>query len=154
MSRIEGILEAVGRAGWRPSEGKLNTPVCRYKHGARTRGLVFCISDDHAKSLFQKPCYYCGFLPDDGSLNGIDRVDSLVGYIQENVVPCCKRCNMAKGRWGVVEFLRWIDRMKGVSVQEPLSGRSGERADFPAHGTVRRSRAFRPNAGFFVPPES
>ena len=29
-------------------------------------------------------------------INGIDRVDSNIGYTNENSVPCCKTCNFAK----------------------------------------------------------
>ena len=43
--------------------------------------------------------------------NGIDRVDSNIGYIFENCVPCCKLCNMAKKEYPVEEFKEWIAKL-------------------------------------------
>lgn len=76
------------------------------------------------------PCHYCGIksskkLEDrtnekaDGKLlsstivdcNGIDRLDSDLGYTVENCVPCCKYCNTAKNTMPVDEFLSWIGRV-------------------------------------------
>lgn len=36
--------------------------------------------------------------------NGIDRIDSLKGYILENVVTCCYQCNYAKSDLDIEEF--------------------------------------------------
>lgn len=41
--------------------------------------------------------------------NGIDRIDSNDGYVQGNVVPCCKYCNMAKMDRTQDEFLKWAE---------------------------------------------
>ena len=76
------------------------------------------------------PCHYCGIksskkLEDraneksDGKLlsstivdcNGIDRLDSNLGYTLENCVPCCKYCNIAKNTMLVDEFLLWVGRV-------------------------------------------
>jgi len=45
------------------------------------------------------PCVYCNNLLDNNSLfgSGLDRIDNLKGYENENVVSCCKTCNMIKG---------------------------------------------------------
>lgn len=49
--------------------------------------------------LITSECYYCGYKWDasrqDGFL-GLDRVDSALGYLHGNVVPCCADCNYAK----------------------------------------------------------
>ena len=43
--------------------------------------------------------------------NGIDRVDSSKGYVEDNVVSCCKYCNTAKNTMSRDEFLKWIKRV-------------------------------------------
>ena len=42
--------------------------------------------------------------------NGIDRVDSTMGYAIDNCVPCCKTCNIAKHTMTTIEFAGWINR--------------------------------------------
>ena len=54
----------------------------------------------------QKSCHYCGaslrWAKFDVNKNGgavnLDRKDSSKSYTLENVVPCCKRCNVGKNR--------------------------------------------------------
>ena len=35
-------------------------------------------------------------------------VDSSIGYVFDNCVPCCKFCNMAKKQYPVEEFENWL----------------------------------------------
>ena len=45
----------------------------------------------------------------DGFLySGIDRVNSQEGYVKNNCVPCCDKCNKAKMAMSRDEFLNWI----------------------------------------------
>ena len=44
-------------------------------------------------------------------INGIDRVDSSIGYTKENSVPCCKYCNFAKHTMSENDFYKWIRRV-------------------------------------------
>lgn len=82
---------------------------------------------DVFKTLSISKCYYCG-LSDSKVLkerksnkkeqerisdfvlkvNGIDRVDSSIGYTNENSVSCCKDCNFAKNDRSKEEFLTWL----------------------------------------------
>lgn len=55
-----------------------------------------------------KGCAYCGI--NDGRC-GLDRVDSLKGYVYGNCVPCCLRCNRMKTNMHVSEFLEQIRRI-------------------------------------------
>lgn len=57
-----------------------------------------CISD----GLFSDTVVKC---------NGIDRIDSAVGYTSENTVSCCKYCNTAKNTMSKDEFYEWIKRV-------------------------------------------
>lgn len=69
--------------------------------------------------LVTSDCYYCGEKPNqekiiNGKLfrhNGIDRLDSKKGYERDNVVPCCKTCNMAKGSLTEEEFKALINKI-------------------------------------------
>lgn len=85
------------------------------KLGAESRNLPFELSMDDVKIISSKSCFYCGCSPyyrvkvrnkfgTDYVYNGIDRVDNTVGYIIENVVPCCKRCNQAKMNLSLEDF--------------------------------------------------
>lgn len=44
-------------------------------------------------------------------LNGIDRVNNDLGYINNNVVSCCKTCNLAKSSLTLIEFKNWINNL-------------------------------------------
>jgi hypothetical protein len=66
------------------------------KSQARRRGLEWSISRETLEILQKSSCFYCG-----GKVSlvatGLDRVDNTKGYTMQNVVPCCKVCNMVKG---------------------------------------------------------
>lgn len=90
-----------------------------YKRGAKTRGLVFDIGIDFFAKMSSLPCSYCGrsgvnrmnvrraSLGDiePVSYNGIDRVDSSIGYVESNCVPCCGECNRAKSDMSAEHFV-------------------------------------------------
>lgn len=44
-------------------------------------------------------------------INGIDRIDSNIGYTKENSVSCCKFCNVAKHTMSEGDFYKWIRRV-------------------------------------------
>jgi hypothetical protein len=69
-----------------------------------------------SKELFEKlileECVYCGFKPDGKtSWNSLDRFDSSKGYTKDNVYPCCKHCNYAKGSLDFNLFKEWVERL-------------------------------------------
>lgn len=62
---------------------------------AKQRGLAWTISLEDYGPLLQHGCFYCaGALEKFGC--GLDRVNSDLGYVLENVVPCCRLCNVMK----------------------------------------------------------
>lgn len=88
------------------------------------------IDFDTFVKLSKSPCYYCGLtssrvIEDRISetkknkkvssyilkINGIDRLNNNIGYIDGNVVTCCKYCNSAKGVMSKEEFLDWVNRI-------------------------------------------
>lgn len=106
----------------------------RYKYSAKKRNLEFNIDLITFRQLTSSNCYYCNGLPSQDSktwniskewqektkytYNGLDRTDNNVGYIIENVVPCCKKCNFAKHKLNKNEF---IDLVKSISLNLKLN---------------------------------
>ncbi len=87
-----------------------NTPkvkLCRYKKGAKVRDLDFELEKEEFDEMIQNKCHYCGE-KDDIILNGVDRLDSNIGYNSENCVSCCNMCNYLKRTLSKDEFLNKI----------------------------------------------
>lgn len=82
-----------------------NQPKSQYKklkYDADKRKIEFGLTFKEFKTFLQKPCYYCG-----GKVKttGLDRVDNSKGYIFDNLVSCCKKCNYGKGQISKEEFI-------------------------------------------------
>ncbi len=78
--------------------------------------------------LTQFNCVYCGVKPSnkfnayiirsdsseyaringDFIYNGLDRINSSLNHDIENIVPCCQKCNWAKGNKSVEDYKNWI----------------------------------------------
>lgn len=73
-----------------------------YKRHSKQRGYEFKLTFREFKSLWKKPCTYCGH-----KIKGIrlDRMNNDIGYLFKNVTPCCKNCNYAKRQMTVKEFI-------------------------------------------------
>ena len=82
-----------------------------YLRNSSRRKIPFEISEESASELFMSPCSYCGKEPID-TLNGIDRVCNQHPYAEWNVLPCCKMCNMLKGREDLKEMLLHVGRIQ------------------------------------------
>ncbi len=108
-----------------------NHALSAVKRSATDRGIEWSLTDEQALQLMRQPCHYCGSTlsnlsrhPEfngDFRYNGIDRVDNSVGYTVENVVACCKHCNIAKRDRTVTEFLLWIEQVYRHSVLAVLT---------------------------------
>jgi len=89
-----------------------------YEKGAKRRNLEFNLTKEQFRELTNKNCFYCSSPPTNTFklkfaygeciYNGIDRVDNSKGYNIENCVPCCKKCNLAKGTMTQDEFYSWV----------------------------------------------
>ena len=85
------------------------------------------------KLITQLPCSYCGKEPSnvhrlkykvggvyqrgvDISMeirwSGLDRIDSKLGYLPGNVVPCCFECNRMKTHFPLDTFLAFVERIR------------------------------------------
>ena len=94
---------------------------------SKKQGYVSNISFSKFKEMSQDKCFYCGLehsnIATDKSYNGvkastvvvkyngIDRVNSELGYSVNNTVTCCKYCNIAKNIMTKDEFMRFIKRV-------------------------------------------
>ena len=80
---------------------------------AQRRGYEWKISRTSFDRLSDSLCFYCGAGPLNVArrwksifrYNGIDRVDNSKGYLEDNVVACCSRCNDWKWEMKVEDFL-------------------------------------------------
>lgn len=103
-----------------PGVAYSNYLYSNYKNSASRRNIDFLLTLEEFIKLITKSCYYCGIPPWEKEskiietfngifpINGIDRVDSYLGYILDNCVSCCKVCNQAKSNMSYDEFIEWI----------------------------------------------
>ena len=104
-------------------ESSFHKVYLNYLCGAKERGLVFNITKDKFKEITKQNCFYCGCVPSQISINlggdktkqkrycngeyiynGVDRIDNTKGYIENNIVPCCKQCNTMKMNYSLDSF--------------------------------------------------
>ena len=89
----------------------------RFKNVAglsKRQGKVWLLSEEVWKSIISMPCFYCGMENNSGGGAGLDRLDNSIGYIQGNVVSCCKECNTARHDNFSPEEMRFI----GATIRE------------------------------------
>lgn len=112
----------------------INHEYNQHKQGGIKRGYGFMAKEEWL-SVAQLPCFYCGGLDVRNkavscknskgyvalaaeeiplwncALNGIDRMNSNVGYAFGNCVPCCETCNRMKASESVDDFLNHVRRI-------------------------------------------
>jgi len=83
----------------------------------------FALSHEQFYALIGDICFYCGKPPSqkikygrqedqrEFLYNGIDRVDSSRGYVLNNCVTCCGKCNRMKLDYDQKDFIKHIVRM-------------------------------------------
>ena len=95
----------------------MRTVIRQYKANAKRRGVGWNLTEEQFKEITQKDCFYCGEKPNNLTkqicngeyiYNGIDRIDNTKGYVIDNIVPCCRRCNRAKDISTLQEYKNWI----------------------------------------------
>jgi hypothetical protein len=98
----------------------------RYKQNAKNRDLDFNLSFEQFKLLITSSCYYCNTEPSNIyyksyyniKYNGVDRKDNKKGYEIDNVVSCCKICNIAKNNNTYEDFLEWMSKLVKKEITE------------------------------------
>ncbi|MCK9434946.1 MAG: hypothetical protein M0R32_09040 [Candidatus Cloacimonetes bacterium] len=104
-----------------PNEAMKNIVIRMYSDNAKKSGLEFSLSKEHLAELFAGNCHYCGDPPSrtrkrlnrPGSFtyNGIDRKDNTKGYVEGNVLSCCRICNLKKGAMPYEDFIAWVQKV-------------------------------------------
>ena len=86
-----------------------NTKSVKYslsKLSAISRNIPFDVSKEYFDTKKQECCYLCGKQNSEGHQNGIDRVDSSIGYVESNMQSCCGTCNYMKNNYSLESFLK------------------------------------------------
>lgn len=86
----------------------------------RDKNLKFEISQEEFNKIVKEPCHYCEVIQKRG-FNGIDRLNSNIGYVADNCVSCCKVCNYMKGSLPVDVFLKRIEHI--LTYNNKINGR-------------------------------
>ncbi len=101
----------------------LNYKYLSYKSRAKRKKppLEFFLSKEDFRNIILKDCHYCGAKISPSytrrryngifSSNGIDRINSLKGYILENCLACCALCNMMKNNLEYDNFINHVKRI-------------------------------------------
>lgn len=89
----------------------LRSARAMYRRRAIYKGLHCTLSDQQLDTFFLSDCVYCGAAP--SPINGIDRCDNSLGYVDGNCVTACKGCNYAKRERSQAEFAAWISIVAG-----------------------------------------
>jgi hypothetical protein len=87
-----------------------------YRNSHNATKLGFYLSYEQFYDLVIKPCVYCGKEGDYKSFNGIDRLDSTLGYIISNCLTCCTKCNQSKGNLSVSKFIKHMSKRQSVII--------------------------------------
>lgn len=65
------------------------------------------------KRVMLMECYYCGTNPlQSEKINGLDRINGSLGYMKDNVLPCCSVCNIARGNYSIRDFVSQMCRIR------------------------------------------
>ena len=122
-----GCIRKLGNNKKPLGEASFNHKFLSYKARAKThkKNLEFNLSKDEFRDLILQPCHYCNAISSmsfksrtsngDFVSNGIDRIDSNMGYIKDNCLPCCTICNKMKNNLSYKEFIDHIERIQNAT---------------------------------------
>jgi len=84
-----------------------NANYSKFIYEAKLRKLSCEISKQTFLDVIQQNCHYCQNSFEKGC-RGIDRINSKIGYIYGNIVPCCYSCNVMKNILSADEFFHHL----------------------------------------------
>lgn len=119
----------------RPDRATYTIQYHGHERSAKERGYI-PLDRDTWMSIVTKPCNYCGEIDIRNSIlqrsnrkyfvkditndeikmyevpcNGVDRIDSNIGYELNNIVPCCAQCNYMKIHYPQEQFLKKAEQI-------------------------------------------
>lgn len=103
----------------------VNSIFSDYRARAIKKNLDFSLERALFQGKIDTECFYCDSLASNTKqiickdesfnksydYNGLDRIDNTKGYLEDNVVACCKTCNVAKNTMTHEEYLQFIKRV-------------------------------------------
>jgi hypothetical protein len=113
--------------------------IYKYRNQAKYRNIPFLLTNDQFAELTKKDCYYCGDPPlqretyskridaEAYVYNGVDRIDSSLGYTEDNCVPACGMCNKMKLHFPLKVFFDQIEKINNRRLQRDVGKNSHER---------------------------
>lgn len=131
-TRKDVAFASISKRGYEKST--INNQYSLYVNAGKSRGFGYLSKDEWLKIVFL-PCFYCDLIDTRTSLcpskdncklfplspeerarytikiNGIDRIDSNLGYVIGNCVPCCTMCNRMKLAHSQEDFFLQIKRV-------------------------------------------
>lgn len=114
-------LEVIQKRKNNSYPSSFNALYYEYKIRSKKRNITFNLTKDEFMILIKSKCHYCGEFPnkkfhrndysDITIFNGIDRVDNQLGYVTDNCVACCEKCNFMKGTLPKNSFLEQVNKI-------------------------------------------
>ena len=106
-------IKALGAA--LPDNAATRLLYSNYSSNAKAKNVAFDIEFSHFLLTTAQNCHYCGSPPNRETrygkshicYNGLDRIDSTIGYAECNSVACCWNCSNGKGSKTVMDFRAW-----------------------------------------------
>lgn len=90
----------------------LNVRFSMLKARCKIKGTQITLSLEEYKSLLDgKNCTYCSSTISGSKGCSLDRVNSDLGYVVGNCVPCCYICNVMKSDLTVEQFYAHLERI-------------------------------------------
>lgn len=83
------------------TSGDYNSYKCR----AKKNDIEFSLSNREFGNIVQNNCYLCGKYNSEIHNNGIDRINSSIGYYYNNCKACCGTCNYIKNNYPITDLL-------------------------------------------------
>jgi hypothetical protein len=138
---MANTYRAKKRALKREFDASVNQLLGKYRHKAKKRKLEFSLSFEDFKYLISLKCYICQAGPSNLykhrvyekfniTYQGIDRIDSRLGYVRGNVMPCCGPCNYMKRDLTLEEFIKKTKQIAKTNVKKIQDGAINELNDF------------------------
>ena len=119
-----GCYKAEGLNKKEEGVSSFNHKYCGYLFRAKRhkKNIEFALTKEEFKEIVKQPCHYCGTENSSRTMakptangafvsNGIDRIDSSLGYIKGNCLPCCTICNVMKNDLSYQDFLSHIRKI-------------------------------------------
>jgi len=74
----------------------------KYMNSASDKNIDFGLTENEFYQIINEKCYLCGKENSNVHNNGIDRINSYIGYYIKNCKACCGTCNYLKNSYDII----------------------------------------------------